>query len=150
MSTPEPSEPPVRQYPARRPNIVLVVEDEILIRLALADHLRDAGLIVYEAANGTEAVDLLTHHGNDIDAIFSDIMMPGSVDGLALLAWAAQHHPSVPVILTSGAPEQTQTISTLSSAGLFFLKPYDMNRVAALLSAKAKARANARDGTATA
>jgi len=149
MSTPEPAEPPVPEHPAR-PNIVLVVEDEILIRLALADHLRDARLTVYEAANGAEAVDLMTHHGNDIDAIFSDIMMPGGVDGLALLAWAAQHHPNVPVILTSGTPGQSQTISTLNNAGLFFLKPYDMDRVAALLTAKAKARAEARDGTATA
>jgi len=149
MTTPEPSEPPALEHPAR-PNIVLVVEDEILIRLALADHLRDAGLTVYEAANGVEAVDLLTHHGNDIDAIFSDIMMPGAIDGLALRTWATQHCPDVPVILTSGAPDESPTINTLSDAGLFFLKPYDMDRVAALLAAKAKARADARDGTATA
>jgi CheY-like chemotaxis protein len=145
MSTPEPLEPPAPEHPAR-PNIVLVVEDEILIRLALADHLRDAGLTVYEAASGTEAVDLLTHHGHDIDVIFSDIMMPGAVDGLALMSWAAQHCPDVPFILTSGAPGESATITTLTNAGLFFLKPYDMDRVAARLSAKAKARADARDG----
>ena len=145
MSSPEPSEPPLPEHPAR-PNMVLVGEDEILIRLALADHLRDAGLTVYEAVNGAEAVDLLTHHGNEIDAIFSDIMMPGPIDGLALLAWAAQHYPAVPVILTSGAPGQSQTISALNNAGLFFLKPYDMDNVAKLLTAKAKARAQDRDG----
>jgi DNA-binding NtrC family response regulator len=128
-----------------RAHIVLVVEDEILIRLAIADHLRDAGLTVYEAANGTEAVDLITHHGRDIDAIFSDIMMPGAIDGLGLLTWVAQHDPDLPIILTSGVPPQDTTTDQLNDAGLFFLKPYNMDRVAAVLTAKAKARAEARE-----
>lgn len=145
MCTPEPSDPPAPES-AVRPNIVLVVEDEILIRLALADHLRDSGLTVYEAANGAEAIDLLTHHRHDIDAIFTDIMMPGPIDGLALHAWAAQHCPAVPVILTSGAPGESAIVRTLETAGLFFLKPYNMDHVAALLTAKAKERAQSRDG----
>jgi len=144
MCTPEPSDPPASNV--ARPNIVLVVEDEILIRLALADHLRDCGLTVYEAASGEEAVDLLTHHGGDIDAIFTDIMMPGSIDGLALQAWAARNYPGVPVILTSGAPGENAIVRTLENAGLFFLKPYNMDRVAALLTEKAKERAQSRDG----
>lgn len=148
MRMPNPSEPPAPDRSAQ-PHIVLVVEDEILIRLALADHLRDTGLTVYEAANGAEAIDLLTHHGNEIDAIFSDIMMPGAVDGLALLSWTAQHCPDVPVILTSGAPGKSTMIDDLTSAGRFFMKPYDMDRVAALLTANAKARAQARVGGAT-
>jgi two-component system, response regulator PdtaR len=148
VSSPEPSEPPVSDHPVQA-HIVLVVEDEILIRLAIADHLRDAGLTVYEAANGTEAIDLLTHHGRDIDAIFSDIMMPGAIDGLALLSWTAQHYPDLPVILTSGVLNHDTTTDRLNDAGCFFLKPYSMDRVAALLTAKAKARAQARDDRAT-
>jgi DNA-binding response OmpR family regulator len=148
MCTPDPSDLPAPGA-AARPNIVLVVEDEILIRLALADHLRDTGLTVYEAANGEEAVDLLTHHGRDIDAIFSDIMMPGAVDGLALHAWAAAHCPGLPVILTSGAPDQDAVVRGLENAGLFFLKPYNMDHVAALLTAKAKEHARSRDGVAS-
>jgi CheY-like chemotaxis protein len=137
MCIPEPSDPPAPDNAARS-EIVLVVEDEILIRLALADHLRDTGLTVYEAANGDEAVDLLTHHGRDISAIFSDIMMPGSVDGLALYEWAARHCPGVPVILTSGAPGESAIVHNLENAGLFFLKPYNMDHVARLLTKKAK------------
>jgi DNA-binding NtrC family response regulator len=145
MCNPEPSDTPAPE--TARPNIVLVVEDEILIRLALADHLRDTGLTVYEAATGAEAVDLLTHHGRDIDAIFTDIMMPGPMDGLALYAWAKQHCPGVPVIMTSGVQDQDAVVRDLESAGLFFLKPYNMDRVAAVLTRKAKERAQTRDGT---
>jgi DNA-binding NtrC family response regulator len=144
MCIPEPSDPPAPDA-AARPSIVLVVEDEILIRLALADHLRDSGVTVYEAANGAEAVDLLTHHGGDIDAIFTDIMMPGPIDGLALYSWATEHCPGVPVILTSGVQHQDPIVCHLESAGLFFLKPYNMDRVAALLMKKAKECAQTRD-----
>jgi DNA-binding NtrC family response regulator len=144
MCTPEPSDPPAPET-AVRSNIVLVVEDEILIRLAIADHLRDAGLTVYEAANATEAIDLLTHHGRDIDAIFSDIMMPGPIDGLALLAWVSQHHPEIPVALTSGVPHHNATTKKMKDDGLFLVKPYSMDGVATLLTAKAKARAQRRD-----
>jgi DNA-binding NtrC family response regulator len=145
MCTPEPSDPPAPD--TARPNIVLVVEDEILIRLALADHLRDAGLTVYEAANVAEAIDLLTHHGSDIDAIFTDIMMPGPMDGLVLCEWAAQHCPGLPVIMTSGVQDQDAIVRDLERAGLFFLKPYNMDHVAAVLTRKAQERAEARDCT---
>lgn len=132
-----------------RANVVLVVEDEILIRLAIADHLRDAGIRVYEAANGTEAVDLLSHYCHEIDAVFSDVMMPGPIDGAALIAWIGINCPNVPVLLTSGAPGTSPEVTSVIAAGLFFLKPYDLDKVGALIIEKAKARADERDGGGT-
>lgn len=145
MVVPDPADPPAPDNMVRA-NVVLVVEDEILIRLAIADHLRDAGFRVYEAANGTEAVDLLAHYCHEIDAVFSDVMMPGPIDGAGLIAWINVHCPKVPVVLASGAPGTSAEVAGVIAAGLFFLKPYDLDKVAALITEKAKARALERDG----
>src|SRR5262249_15345744 len=109
-------------------------------------HLRDIGFKVYEAANAHEAVDLLSHYCHEIDAVFSDIMMPGTMDGYALMGWIATNCPAVPVMLTSGVSNMNQTIVDMRAAGLFFLKPYDMDKVTAIITAKAIARAQLRDG----
>jgi DNA-binding NtrC family response regulator len=144
MAAPDPA-PPTTNGDAAEQYVVLVVEDEILIRLAIADHLRDAGFRVYEAANAHEAVDLLTHYANEIDTVFSDIMMPGPMDGFGLMGWIATNCPAVPVVLTSGVSNMNQTIVSMRAAGLFFLKPYDMDKVAEIITARAIARAQRRD-----
>jgi DNA-binding NtrC family response regulator len=144
MVVPDPADPPAPENTVRA-NVVLIVEDEILIRLAIADHLRDAGFRVFEAANGLEAVDLLSHYCHEIDAVFSDVMMPGPIDGAALISWIATNCPSVPVVLTSGAPGTSPEVAGVIAAGLFFLKPYDIDKVAAVIIEKAKARALERD-----
>lgn len=80
---------------------VMVVDDEVLIRLLAAEILHDAGFEVVEACSGDEAVSLLAA-GVAVDLIFTDVNMPGTVDGLALAAYAKAVHPTLPVILTSG------------------------------------------------
>lgn len=146
MAAPDPASPSVTEEPAHS-YVVLVVEDEVLIRMAIADHLRDTGLKVYEAGNALEAVDLLSHYGHEIDVVFSDIMMPGTMSGLGLVDWVDQNHPSIPVVLTSGVPDLSQKVVDLRHAGMFFLKPYDMDKVAHLITTKAQARAQTRDAT---
>jgi CheY-like chemotaxis protein len=74
--------------------IVLVVEDEVLIRLATADHLRSCGFKVLESASGAEAQDLILA-GPRVDLVFSDITMPGPVDGVALARWLHEQYPAV-------------------------------------------------------
>lgn len=143
MATTDPVPPSASEEQAEL-SVVLVVEDEILIRMAIADHLRDLGFKVYEAANAHEAVDLLSHYGDEIDAVFSDIMMPGEMDGIALVDWIGRNCPAVPIILTSGVSDMGKTVLDMRNAGLFFLKPYDLDRVAALITAKAHDRAQAR------
>jgi CheY-like chemotaxis protein len=80
--------------------LILVVEDEVLVRLAVAQHLRQAGYQVLEARNADEALRLLKKA--DVDAVFSDIAMPGSIDGLQLADWLRAHRPEVGTVLTSG------------------------------------------------
>ena len=98
------------------PECVLVVDDDAAIRLVLADTLRDAGFCVIEARSGTDAVSYL-RSGGRVDLIFSDIQMPGSMDGLELARRLRVERPSLPVILASGG---TAGVTT------FITKPYRM------------------------
>jgi CheY-like chemotaxis protein len=79
---------------------ILVVEDEVLIRLHITDELREAGYTVIEAASGDEAVTLLSSV-DDIGLVLTDIRMPGSVDGMALAHWTRSEFPSIKIILIS-------------------------------------------------
>lgn len=109
---------------------VLLVEDEFLIRMIVADHLRDAGFNVTEAVNGEEAVAILTA-GASIDVVFSDVRMPGATDGLALLAFVRRTLPELPVFITSGHLEPALALA--AGARRFIAKPYDLDEVAEAL-----------------
>ena len=82
---------------------ILIVEDETLVRMGIAEHLRDAGFLVIEAINGEEARAVL-EAGVRIDVVFSDLMMPGALDGLALTEWIARLPSPPAIVLTSGVP----------------------------------------------
>lgn len=86
---------------ALHPAYILVVEDELFVRLFISDALRDAGYRVLEAFSGDEAVEILTS-GAHVDLILSDVRMPGSVDGLGLLAFVRKNYPHLPVVISSG------------------------------------------------
>ena len=81
--------------------LVLVVEDEFFLRYVTAEYLEDCGFSVLQAANADEAVGLLQTN-RDVGAVFSDIQMPGSMNGLGLAHWIAETLPDVKVLLTSG------------------------------------------------
>ena len=106
---------------------ILVVEDEAVTRMHVADHLRDCGFSVVEAASGPDAVEVLKS-GPAVDVVFSDIMMPGQPDGLGLLQWIRASLPSLPVILTSGDPTKGKTAVALANSH-FVAKPYDLDSV---------------------
>jgi|SRR6185437_2572209 CheY-like chemotaxis protein len=101
---------------------VLVVEDEVLIRMSIADSLEEAGFTVYEAANADQAIKLLEVH-QDIRVLFTDIDMPGSMDGLRLAEAVRNRWPPVKIIITSGHVKIRQ--EELPVDGHFFAKPYD-------------------------
>src|SRR5437588_579438 len=86
---------------ATRRRGVLIVEDDILVRLTIADYIRGAGYAVFEAANAAEAVAVFAS-GERVDVVFTDVQMPGVMDGLMLARWVQEHHPSVQVLVTSG------------------------------------------------
>jgi DNA-binding NtrC family response regulator len=100
---------------------VLVVDDELLIRLHAAEMVAAAGFEAVEAANADEAIAILEVR-QDICVVFTDIDMPGSMDGLKLAAAVAKRWPPIKLIVTSGklrvSPDQ------LPPGGRFFPKPY--------------------------
>jgi len=86
---------------AARQKTILVVEDEVLIRMALAQELREKGYNVLEAANGDEALAIL-RASLRIDALLSDIRMPGSIDGIDLVRISRTERPAMKILVSSG------------------------------------------------
>ncbi len=108
--------------------IILLVEDEALIRLATADLLRHCGHVVIEAATADEALAVLVA-GRRVDAIFSDVQMPGRHDGIDLALIVAERYPLKRVVLTSANLPDARMPPGLG----FIRKPYrDADVVAAL------------------
>ena len=107
---------------------VLVVEDEFLIRMLVADHLRDAGYNVIEAFNGDEAIAILAA-GAAIDLVFTDVRMPGDADGMDVLSFIKQTRPELPVLMTSGHLEPS--LAYAGGASGFLAKPCDPDRIVA-------------------
>jgi len=83
------------------PVVVLVVEDEMLLRMRAVDMVEDAGYISVEAADADEAVAILESR-SDIALLFTDIQMPGSMDGLKLAHAVHERWPPIKIILVSG------------------------------------------------
>ena len=107
---------------------ILVVEDEHLIRFMVSEALREVGARVIEAANADEALVCLAADPK-LRCVFTDVRMPGSMDGLQLLSRIASGFPHVKTVLTSGhlAPDQAPKDT------LLIPKPYALEQVASLL-----------------
>jgi DNA-binding NtrC family response regulator len=108
--------------------IILVVEDEALVRLIGADMLSDAGYEVLEADNADEALKVLASV-DQVHMLFTDIRMPGSMNGLELAKTVHERWPEMKLLLTSGDtwPPKGQ----IPDDGKFLAKPYDMGRLRA-------------------
>jgi CheY-like chemotaxis protein len=114
---------------------VLIVEDEPLIRMGAVTLIEDAGFEVYEAGSTDAAIALLERHG-EISLIFTDVNMPGSMDGLKLAHYVRGRWPPIKIIVTSGHVKVTE--ETLPAGAFFLPKPYDpaqiTNKVRELLA----------------
>jgi DNA-binding NtrC family response regulator len=110
---------------------VLVVEDEVLIRMVISDALRDEGFTVIEAFNADEAADILIA-GKVVHLVFSDVRMPGSLDGVGLLAFVKEHFPQLPVILSSA--HLKPSVALTGGARHFLSKPYKVGAVVDLIA----------------
>jgi CheY-like chemotaxis protein len=106
----------------RKIPVVLIVEDEPLIRIGAVKFTEDAGFEVIEAASADEAIRILECRG-DIRVVFTDIHMPGSMDGLKLAHAVRNRWPPIKIIVTSGRDMITE--HDLPEGGRFFAKPYD-------------------------
>lgn len=108
---------------------MLVVEDEVLIRMMLVCELEDAGFAVIEARNADIAMVLITDR-SDIAVVVTDVRMPGSVNGLGLAAWMREHAASVPIIITAGLAELPDIAAINPAIARVVAKPYRSQEVA--------------------
>jgi CheY-like chemotaxis protein len=102
---------------AKAGETVLVVEDEVLLRLSIAAYLRDCGYQVIEAADAEEAMLVLKQPDLDIDVLLTDIEMPGAMDGFGLAQWTRANRPGLDVILAGTAPRAVNAAANLCEDG---------------------------------
>lgn len=105
----------------RSKTVVLVVEDEPLLRMNTVDMVEDAGFEAVEAANARQAMEALEDR-SDIQIILSDIDMPPGIDGMQLVAIVRERWPPIEIILVSGHIASADV--RLPERGVFFSKPY--------------------------
>jgi two-component system, response regulator PdtaR len=108
--------------------IVLVVEDNSLVRIVIANFLEAAGFVVIQAQDGAAAIVVL-ESGADFQILFTDIQMPGPIDGVGVADLVCDQRPGTPIVLTSGQGVP----SRLSPRRRFVAKPYDNRKVVTLL-----------------
>ncbi len=114
---------------SKRP-VVLVVEDEFLLRMNAVEMIEEAGFDVVEAGNADEAIAILEARP-DIHTVFTDIQMPGSMDGLKLARFVRGRWPPIKIIATSGHHDYQD--GDLPDGSMFLPKPYTSARIAAAL-----------------
>lgn len=110
---------------------VLVVEDEPIVRMAAMDMVSDAGFVAIEARNATEAVIILEQRP-DIRIVFTDIDMPGGLDGTKLAAAIRDRWPPIEIILTSGNLKPAAEM--MPPRSIFLPKPYTSNQLISSIS----------------
>lgn len=93
---------------------VLVAEDDVIVRIAIAEYLRGCGFRVIEAAGGLEAKKVLLE-GPDINVLFADARLAGEDNGFALAQWTRRYRPKISVVLTSDLANKSEAASQLCS-----------------------------------
>ena len=117
--------------PRRAPSI-LVVEDEVLIRLAMIDELQDCGFKAFGVGTASEAMRVLKVD-LEIDAVITDVNLPGEVNGVELARWIKVHYPFIPVVVASAhaPPDLPPDIE-------YFSKPFHIREIAERLAQRIK------------
>lgn len=127
--------------PIRKP-VVLVVEDEPLLRLTAEELIEDGGFEVISVADADAAVRILETR-LDVRIVFTDIDMPGGIDGIRLAATIRERWPPIEIVVTSSHVHITQ--SQLPARGIFVSKPYDGQQLVGILRGMAERRADIPD-----
>ena len=103
------------------PLVILLVEDEVLVRMVAADVLEDAGFTVLESASAEEALTLLETR-SDVQVLFTDVNMPGALDGLGLAQTVHNRSPEISILIGSGRIRPCP--AELPPGARFIAKPY--------------------------
>jgi CheY-like chemotaxis protein len=125
--------------PGERAPVVLVVEDEPLLRMSLTDHLKDCGFRVLEAGDALSAIETIKATP-EIDVVFTDVKMPGGMDGFGLARWIRENRPELSVFVASGYTGKLKLADELCAGEQFFTKPYDLDYVSSKIQEALNAR----------
>jgi DNA-binding response OmpR family regulator len=104
------------------PSTIFVVEPDILVRMIIADYLRNCGYKVFEGVTASDVLTVL-ESGQKIDVIFAEVQLGGSMDGFGLAQWVREKHRGIDVILTSGIARAAEKAGDLCDEGPLE-KPY--------------------------
>ena len=128
----------------RRRYTVLVIDDEPAVRELLSDYLNQAGFNALAVESGDEAARMLARGIVVIDFVFSDVQMPGILNGHALAEWVFQNRPGLPVLLASGDLDTVDSLEESWGASII-AKPYDpelvVRKIRAILERRTRRRA---------
>ena len=120
-----------------KPIVVIVVEDEPMVRMAAVGAFEDAGFEVLESKNAQAALLIVNSEGGRIQALFTDVEMPGAMDGLMLAQQIHQDWPQISVLVASG--QVNPGAQDMPENSRFFKKPYDLASVVAHIRQRAVA-----------
>ena len=125
--------------PAASPT-VLLVEEDVLVRMPIAEYLRDCGYRVVEAASGTEALMVLRQPNVTVDALFTDAQLAGTLDGFGLVRWVRQNRPGAQIVIAGSPRRAAEEAGKLCEEGPMLAKPYEPQvvegRIRQLLAAR--------------
>ena len=121
--------------PKVRKPAVLIVEDELLVRMALSDYLQECEFTVFDVCNAASAVTFLSSGEFPVDVVLTDVRMPGAMDGFALARWIRDNKPGVAVLITSGDKTKAEAARDLCDKNPIIEKPHDFKLVVARIRA---------------
>lgn len=104
---------------------ILIAEGDVLVRLAIAQYLRDCGYRVLEAASSGEVVVVLDRSEVPVDLVMCDVEIPGEKNGFALSHWMQEHHPDVDLVLVGSDSAAANAAAELCDRGPFLSRPYE-------------------------
>jgi CheY-like chemotaxis protein len=111
--------------PSSSAETILVVDNEVLVRSAIADYLRGCGYKVIEAADAEEALMLLGADPIRVDIVLSAVALGTGMDGFGLLRWVREHRPEVEVVLAGTSARAADAAAELCDSGPMLARPYD-------------------------
>ncbi len=126
------------------PETVLVVDDDVLVRIAIAAYLRDCGYRVIEAAGSAEAMQVLPKTEIAVDMVLSDVALTGDIDGFSLARWIRNNRTGLEVILVATPARAAEVAGDLCQEGPLMKKPYEpklvVDRIRQLLGGRDRER----------
>lgn len=118
---------------AERPDRILVIDRDVLVRHAIADYLRDCGYVVIEASSTEEAMTVLDEPTLAVRAALCDAEAPGTRNAFELRVWARQHRPGVEIALVGNIETAANKAAELCEEGPQLARPYDPQSVVAYI-----------------